>query len=372
MNAECRAWLEIDLSAVTWNLRAMARRVAPCRLLAVVKGDAYGMGARSVSSAAVESGVVEQLGVAGLEEALELVDLPLPKHIISAVLPAEIPEAVRHGFVLPVDDLSTAEAISREAVRQNTAAVCELKIDTGMGRLGIPLHRARKEAVAIGLLPNLKITGLFSHLACAGTRHDTFTGGQISALKVLAADLASSGLKLPNLHCAASDAIFNYPESWEPPFTMVRPGTAVYGACFSSDADLPLRPAVSFKSRLIAVRELPAGHTVGYSRLWRLQRPSRLGVVSAGYCDGVKISLSNRGYVLIGGRFCPIVGRVSMDYTTVLLDSVPEARVGDEVVFIGRQGDASLTVEDLARINGTVTQEILCSFSPRVKRVYVG
>ena len=371
MDTDCRAWLEIDLDAIIANLRMIARRCAPCKLLAVVKGDAYGMGARRVAAAAVESGVVAVLGVATLEEARELADNPLPKQIISAILPTEIPGAVSDGFIIPVEDVATARLVSAEAVRQNLTALCELKLDTGMGRLGILAERAEKEISEIVKLPNLRIAGMFTHLACAGNLNDPFTYGQIDAIAKLAAALSAAGVKIPELHCAASDAIVNYPESYSSPFTMVRPGTAIYGSCFSAAADLPLVPAVAFKSRLIAVRELPAGHSVGYSRLCRLSRPSRIGVVAAGYCDGVKIPLTNRGYVLMRGRFCPIAGRVSMDYTSVSLDDCPEAQVGDEVVFIGESGDARITVEDWARLNGTVTQEILCSFAPRVKRCYL-
>ena len=372
MDAGCRAWLEIDLKAVVGNLRAVAERVAPCGLLAVLKGDAYGLGARAVASAAAESGVVARLGIATLEEAIELEDVPLPKQIISAVLPAEIPEAVRRGFILPVSDFETAGLISVEAERQHTAAECELKIDTGMGRLGIPVEQSVGSFTAIGELPGLNIVGMFSHLACAGIPGDAFTKGQITGLARLSAALREAGMAVPNLHCAATDAIINHRESYSPPFTMVRPGTSIYGSSFSYSPEFRLQPAVTFKGRLIAIRDLPAGHSVGYSRLCRLKRGGRIGIVSAGYCDGVKIPLTNRGYVLLGGRLCPIAGRVSMDYTTVMLDGVPEARVGDEAVFIGAQGDARITVEECARINGTTTQDILCSFAPRVKRIYLG
>ena len=371
MDTDCRAWLEIDLDAIVANLRMIARRCAPCKLLAVVKGDAYGMGARRVAAAAAESGAVAVLGVASLDEARDLVGNPLPKQIISAILPAEIPGAVRDGFILPVEDIATARLISAEAVRQGRPALCELKLDTGMGRLGILAEQALAEISEIAKLPGLRIAGMFTHLACAGNLNDPFTVGQIDVIKALSAKLSAAGVQLPELHCAASDAIVNYPESFRSPFTMVRPGTAIYGSCFSASPELPLVPAVSFKSRLIAVRELPAGHSVGYSRLCRLKRRSRLGVVAAGYCDGVKIPLTNRGYVLMHGTYCPVAGRVSMDYTTVSLDDCPSARVGDEVVFIGAQGDARITVEDWARLNGTVTQEILCSFAPRVRRCYV-
>ena len=371
MDTGCRAWLEIDLDAIIANLRMIAERCAPCKLIAVVKADAYGMGARQVAAAAVESGVVSALGVATLEEARELADNPLPKKIMSAVLPAEIPGAVSDGFILPVEDIATARLISAEAVRQQRSAFCELKLDTGMGRLGILAERAAAEIAEIAKLPGLRIVGMFTHLACAGNLNDSFTCGQIGAIKELAAKLAASGVDIPELHCAASDAIVNYPESFSSPFTMVRPGIIIYGSCFSSSPDLPLVPAVSFKSRLIAVRELPAGHSVGYSRLCRLPRPSRIGVVAAGYCDGVKIPLTNRGYVLMNGRYCPVAGRVSMDYTSVFLDDCPEARVGDEVVLIGTQGDARITVEDWARLCDGVTHDILCSFAHRVKRCYL-
>lgn len=372
MNSFPRSWLEIDLRAVIANMRALAALASPCGLLAVVKGNAYGMGVRHISQAALESGAVARLGVASLEEALEIADIDLPKQILSAVFPEEIAEAVRHGFILPIESFSTAAAISAEAARLGLAAHCEIKIDTGMGRLGIPLAEALRIVPEIVKLPNLRITGMFTHCACAGTPGDEFTYGQIDGLRQLAASLRKLGIAFADLHCAASEAIMNYPESHQAPFTLVRPGTSIYGCCFSRNPELKLVPAVSLKGRVIAIRELPAGHSVGYSRLCRLQRPSRLAVLSAGYCDGVKIPLSNRGYALVGGKFCPIAGRVSMDYTTVLLNDDPGVRVGDEAVFIGSQGDARITVEDCARIVGTTTQDILCSLAPRVKREYLG
>lgn len=372
MNADCRSWIEIDLDAVIANLRAMAAMVSPCALLAIVKGNAYGMGAREVAAAAQRSGIVRRLGVASLQEALELEDIALDKQIISSILPAEIPEAVRRGFIMPLGDLDTASLISAEAERQHKVARCEFKVDTGMGRLGIPLHKAYDTIRKIVALPGLKISGMFTHCACAGTPGNEFTSGQLTGLKQLAAKLSDDGIGMANLHCAASDAIINYSESYAPPFNMVRPGVAIYGACFSHAPDFRLTPVVSFKGRLIAIRQLPAGHTVGYSRLYRLRQETCIGVISAGYCDGVKIPLTNRGYVILGGRLRPIVGRVSMDYTTVLLDDPSDLRIGDEAVFIGEQGKSRITVEDYAVASGTVPQDILCSLGRRAKRVYLG
>ena len=173
-------------------------------------------------------------------------------------------------------------------------------------------------------------------------------------------------------HMAASDAINNFPASTLAPFNMVRTGINLYGYCDNEVAHtMDLQGVVELKTRLAAVRKLPAEATIGYGRTYKLRKNTIVGTIAAGYADGLPLALSNRGYVLINGKFCPILGRLSMDYTTVLLDEVPEAKCGDEVVCIGTQGENSILLEEWAQLKGTHAYELLCSFGSRVKRIYV-
>ena len=179
-------------------------------------------------------------------------------------------------------------------------------------------------------------------------------------------------MTFPFVHIAASDALNNFPESTRPPFTLCRCGINMYGYCDPEvRPSMHLVPVVELKTRLAAVRILPAGASIGYGRMHRLRQDTRVGTIAAGYADGLPLALSNRGYVLVNGRLCPVLGRISMDYTTISLENVPEAQPGDEVVCVGTQGDQTITLEEWAQLKGTHAYELLCSIGSRVGRSYL-
>ena len=359
MNAirSARAQLLVDCAALKANVRALAAMAPGCRVLCVVKADAYGVGAKIVVPALLEAGV-RIFGVATLDEAEELRGYGAEVRLLSAVLPGEIPDAVAGGFTLPVIDLPTARLIDAESARQKRRSTVQLAVDSGMGRVGIPLKAARAAARDILALPNLQVTGLYSHFPKAEPG-DRGSLEQIAAVGALAKEL-----KLPECHIAASEGVLFFPEAVREPFNLVRLGLAMYGVM-----PVPgLKGVVKFTSCLAAVRECPAGGTVSYGRLHTLARPTRVGTVAAGYADGVPLALTNKGFFRVRGQLCPILGRVTMDYTMIDLSGVPGACVGDEVeLFTAGSGDA-LDPVSWACFKRTHLWDVLCSISPRVLR----
>ena len=372
MSQESRVNLEVNLNTLAENFMEIRRRVAPCRLMAVLKANAYGLGVLPVAEVVKSAGACA-FGVAEINKALELAPLGLPVQILGNLLPDEIAPAVEHGIVCPLNDLEMARKISAEAVHQNRRVRCAVTVDSGMGRLGMPAENAAEQILAMRGLPNLEIQGIYSHFSSAFWRYDDYSLGQLAAFKVLLAQLAREGMTFPDIHMAASDALNNFPESTHAPFTMARCGINMYGY-YDNEVrqSMRLSPVVELKTRLAAVRVLAAGSCIGYGRMHRLARPTRVGTIAAGYADGLPLALSNRGYVLVNGELCPVLGRISMDYTTISLENAPEAKPGDEVVCIGRQGDRFIPFEEWAQLKGTHVYDLLCSIGMRVHRRYLG
>ena len=372
MSQESRVNLEVNLNTLADNFMEIRRRVAPCRLMAVLKANAYGLGVLPVAEV-VKSAGAYAFGVAEINEALELAPLGLPVQILGNLLPDEIAPAVEYGIVCPLNDLEMARMISAEAVRQNRRVRCAVTVDSGMGRLGMPAENAAEQILAMRTLPNLDIQGIYSHFSSAFWRYDDYSLGQLAAFKVLLSQLAREGMTFSDIHMAASDALNNFPESTHAPFTVARCGINMYGY-YDNEVrqSMRLSPVVELKTRLAAVRILAAGSCIGYGRMHRLARPTRVGTIAAGYADGLPLALSNRGYVLVNGELCPVLGRISMDYTTISLENAPEAKPGDEVVCIGRQKDRFIPFEEWAQLKGTHVYDLLCSIGMRVRRRYLG
>jgi alanine racemase len=367
-----RVWVDIDLNTLRDNYISIAGTVAPAQVLAVLKADAYGLGCLPIARALASAGVA-CFGVAEPNEAFRLAEVGLPVQILGAVLPDEIPELVGRRIVLPLTDLASARRIAQEALRQGIVARGHLKIDSGMGRLGIPMDGAIETIRAIRQLPGLSCEGIYTHFPSAYRGGDDLTLRQIAGMVKLIHQLELEGITFACRHVANSDAINNYPQTAHPPFNWVRTGINLHGS-FDTEGDrrLHLRSILTLKTRLMSNRLLPEGSTIGYGSTCRLPRAMPVGTISAGYADGLPLALSNRGHVLIHGCACPIIGRLSMDYTTVSLEHVPGAAPGDEVICLGGDGAQAITVESWARLKGTHPYEIICSFGNRVKRCYTG
>ena len=373
MGLKRRVSVEIDLAALARNYRRIVARAKPAKVLCVLKANAYGLGVAPFAKALADAGCT-MFGVAEPFEALELKKLGLKAdvQILSSVLPDEISEMVRAGVILPVTDVESAKLISKAAERLRVKARVHVKIDSGMGRLGILADRALPAIEEIVRLPGLDVEGIFSHCPVAYDPKNPYTKRQIAKFKRLVADAAKCGIKFRKVHIAASDAINNFPEAMKPPFNVVRTGINLHGSFDPNGRRaLKVEPVLTLKTRVAQVRDLPAGTTLGYGRTWCLAAPSRIATISAGYADGLPLALTNRGFVFIGGKRCPIVGRISMDYTTVDVTDVPGVKAGDEVICFGRCGHDSITPDDWAAVKGTHAYDIICSLGDRVERIAI-
>ena len=383
---ERRVVVEIDLKALVRNYRKIAAHVKPAKVLCVLKANAYGLGVADYAKALASAGCT-MFGVAEPYEALELLRVLAPARssvnsrkagaaevqMLSSVLPDEVEPMVKAGVILPVIDVATAKLISAAAVKAKVVAKVHFKLDTGMGRLGILAKDALQVMREVKKLPNLDCEGVFSHFPMAYDPKDPFTKRQIKIFESIVAEAEKEGFKFKKVHISASDGINNFPETAKKPFTVVRTGINLHGSFdpYGRKA-LKVEPVLSLKTRVAQVRELPAGTTLGYGRTWCLNAPTKVATISAGYADGLPLALTNRGFVFIGGKRCKIIGRISMDYTTVDVSGVPNVKPGDEVVCFGKCGKDSITPDDWAALKGTHAYDIICSLGNRVQRIAIG
>ena len=351
------------------NYRALRALTGPdCRFLGVVKANAYGHGAVPVARKLEELGA-DYLAVACLDEAEELrrSGISAPILILGVTPPALGEELLRWDVTQSVGDLETAEALSAIAVRAGKRLKVHVKVDTGMSRLGFFHEGAGDQILRLCRLPGLEAEGIFTHFADADG-DEAFTMLQFQRFTALLDELSAAGISFQIRHCAASAAVLNYPCTH---LDMVRPGIALYGhypdpACQGLDGP-GLLPVMTLKTRVAAVRELPAGSSVSYGCTYTAQTDQRVAVLSVGYADGFSRLLSGRARVVIGGVSCPVLGRVCMDMCMVGVDQVPQVKPGDEVTLYGE----GCPVEEDAGLAGTISYELLCAVSPRVPRIYL-
>ena len=378
MKLKRRVWVEVDLGKLKSNYTKIAAAVKPANVLCVMKANAYGLGVRPYATALASAGCTA-FGVAEPFEALELLEAlretpasrPPSVQILSSILPDEIAPMVKAGVILPIINLATAKLMDDAAKQLKTVAKVHFKLDTGMGRLGILAAEAPRVIRQVKRLKHLDCAGIFSHCPMAYDPANEFTNDQIDLFKTILKDLAKDGITFKTIHIAASDAINNFPRAAKAPFNQVRTGINLHGSFDPNGRRaLNVESVLTLKTRVAQVRELPAGTTLGYGRTWCLAKKTRVATISAGYADGLPLALTNRGHVLIQGRPCPVIGRISMDYTTVDVTHAPNVRPGDEVVCLGGTGKYAITPDDWGALKGTHAYEIICSFGNRVERVY--
>jgi alanine racemase len=362
-------WVEVNLDLLQHNLELIRGTLERQRILLVVKADAYGHGAVEVSRAALTAGV-EMLGVATLHEGIELrrAGIGAPILILSPCLGSEAGEVIEHGLGCTVNRRDFIRDLARAARRAGTVAAVHLEVDTGMGRSGVTPSEAVPLARQAAAESGLRLEGLFTHFPDADGPNLEFSRQQIDRFREVRATIESEGVEIPLVHAANSAALARIAGA---KFDLVRPGLLAYGLRpRGAPESLAVRPVLSFRSRLLQVRDLPAGHPISYGRTYVTPQPMRVGVVAVGYGHGLSRELSNRGEMLVRGRRVPVLGRVTMDMTMVDLERVPEAEPEDEVVVFGEQGDAAISIEEVAGISGTIPYEIMCSIGKRVPRVY--
>ena len=366
-------WVEIDLEAVAENVSAALEIVGPqVALCAVLKADGYGHGAVGVARTALNNGAA-MLAVACLAEAVTLrrAGIDAPILVLGYTPPWQARDTLRHDVTATVFDLDGGHAFSQAAADLNRLATLHVKVDTGMGRLGLLPAQTSSFVGQLAALPGVQVAGIFSHFSVADSTdpsHQAHTDSQLAAFEAVLAQLRAEGLCPPLVHMANSAATLVRPASY---FDMVRLGIALYGLQPSLDVPLPpqFRPALRWKTQVAQVKTLPAGAPVSYGNTWRSQRETRLAVIPVGYADGFRRGPEHWGFVLLRGQRVPIVGRVTMDQTMVDVSDIPGVRQGDEVVLIGRQGDLEITADQVAKRLGTISYEIVSQILARVPRV---
>src|SRR5580658_3723429 len=380
-------WAEISLKAILHNLRVIRRQVGANRkVLAVVKSNAYGLGAVPISKALQKAGS-EWFGVTCANEGLELRDAGIRKPILvlTGFWPGEEKRLIQNHLtptVPRVDDLRylerAAKSLHTKSSRKSSSPVrFHLKINTGMNRLGISADEIQAFAAALADSPHLQLEGTYTHFASAEDFTAEQTNQQEQLFRDCLARLGALGISPGIVHMANSGAICARPSTW---VDMVRPGAILYGYHQSFDPPqkreevkgaMPLAPCLSLRARIISLREVPAGQAVGYAARFVTERPSKIGVINAGYADGVVRVRTNRGCALVRGLRVPLVGTISMDLTMLDVTDVPGVALGDVVTIYGNGGEASIEVSDVAREIGTVTSDLLCALGRRVPKFYL-
>jgi len=373
MRPDRPTWVEIDLSAIANNTRQIQSLIGPnVRILASLKADAYGHGALKVARTVLQNGA-SMLGVATLSESVPLREagIHVPILVFGYVPHWQMREAVRLQLTLTLYSIEAAQALSRAAQALNQAVKVHVKVDTGMGRLGIRAEHITEIVELlheINSLPRLELEGIFTHFAMADTQDLTHARMQLSRFLHVLQRIDEKHMRPSLVHAASSAAIFSLPEAH---FDMVRPGIALYGLDPSSEVPLPaeFRPALSFKTQVAQVKDVPEGECISYGCTYTTDRPTRIAILPVGYADGFRRAPTNWGYVLVHEQEAPLLGRVCMDQCIIDITHIPLVRVGDEVVLIGRQGRASLTAEQVAQRLGTINYEVVSEILARVPRV---
>ncbi len=364
-------YAEIDLAAIRHNIGQIRAAVGPAvKLIAVVKANAYGHGAVKVSRAALEAGA-DCLAVAIPEEGAELrgAGLAVPIFILGLTPPEQARLVVDYHLTAAVATMDCIKALSHAARDAGRRCRVMLKTDTGMGRIGVAPVEIEEYRQYIQASPGVELVGIFTHLASADAADKAYAEKQLAVFRA-AVDRLAAKTSLTYISAANSAATVDLPQGF---FNTVRPGIIIYGLPPSHEmhGSFDLRPAMQFKTRIAYIKEVNAGTSVSYGCTFTTERPTFLATLPVGYADGYSRHLSNKATVLIGGKRCPVVGRVCMDQTVVDLGPESDAAIGDEVVLVGRQGKEEITLTELADLAGTINYELACAVSPRVPRIYI-
>jgi alanine racemase len=389
-------WAEVSLGALTRNLRAIRRYVnapgapavpgaspqkksPPRKVLAVVKGDAYGHGAAPVARALERAGA-DWFGVTCAAEGADLREAGVRKPILvmTGFWTGEEKSLLDHKLTPAVTGLETLRWLERAAARRRRGPVgFHLKVDSGMNRLGVLPEEIPAFARALADSPHVRLEGVFTHFASSDVLTSSQTESQTARFSIALENLRALAIPAGLVHMANSAAVGARPDTWA---AMVRPGALLYGyhqfydppeRRAEMEAKLPLRPALSLRARIVLVRDVAAGASVGYNARWTASRPSRIAVISAGYADGLLRALTNRGRALVHGKFAPLVGTISMDLATADVTAIDGVKPGDIATLYGADGPASQWVSEVAATLGTVSSDLLCAIGKRVPRFYI-
>jgi alanine racemase len=365
--------LEINLDAIAHNVKKIRQIVGKnTQIIAVVKANAYGHGAIEVSETLLENGVT-MLGVGVIEEGIVLREAGIKAPILICGLTTneQLESLVMYNLTATVCDLRAVKILSRIASEKNKKARIHVKIDTGMGRLGIPSEDTLNFVKKISLMENIEIEGIFTHFAATNEEDGNYTRKQFEKYKKALLELERGGINIPLKHVANSTAILN---SYRFHLNAVRPGVIVYGLFPSPRTKqiVQLRPAAEFKTKIIFLKEVPAGKSIGYGRTYTTTKPTRIATLPVGYADGYSWLLSNKGEVLVRGERAPIIGRICMDLCMIDVTHIGGVQTGDEIVLWGKQGSEMISAEEVAQKIGSIVYEVICMVDKeRVPKVFI-
>jgi alanine racemase len=366
-----RSWVEVDLDNFTKNWNEMKRLVGPdVRILQVVKADAYGHGAIEISNVALKNGAA-LLGIANADEGVQLCvsGITTPILILSPSTGSEIDEIIKYSLIPSVSDINFARELQKKSKKADIRTPIHIEVDTGMGRGGTIHHEAFKMIEEVLGFPNIVVDGIFTHLSSSETM-DAYNTMQWKLFKELLDKLEKHQIRIPVKHMANSGAILNFPLFH---LDMVRPGLMSYGIYPGPETKgkADLAPVMSFKTRVVLIKEFPKGYSIGYGRSYITGKPTKIATIPVGYGDGYGRILSNQSEALVGGTRAPIVGNISMDMCTIDVSHIDNCRIGDEVVLMGGQGHEYISADEIAGKVQTISYEILCALGKRAPRVFL-
>ncbi|MDP8290454.1 MAG: alanine racemase [Candidatus Susulua stagnicola] len=361
-------WIEVDLRALRHNLRAVKKYLGRgVRIVATIKQSAYGHGLLSVARELGRQGV-DYFGVGSVEEAIALREDGFDGSllVLSAVLNEFVDHFIRYNITPTVVDLSFARKLDKAARRVNRIIPIHVKIDTGMGRLGVYYNKAHDFIKKLYNLKNLSFEGIYTHFPVADS-DKKFTNNQISIFNNFIKQLARERITFKFCHCANSIGIIKYPNVH---FNMARPGLVLYGIESAKGLNLKLKPVLSLKSKVIFIKKINKGRSISYGRSYIAKGTRNIATVAVGYADGYPWALSNKSRVIIKDNFFNLAGRVCMDHVMIDLGKRNDIKVGDEVVLVGRRKRKKIDIEELAKIAGTISYEIVSCLSLKIPRIY--
>lgn len=355
---------QVDLVKLSHNLARVRAAVKPgVKLLALVKANAYGHGAVPVSRFLEENQLCEFLGVASVEEGMQLrqAGVKTPILVLGSIYPFEAFEyAIQNGLAVTIASLEAAQAVCKIAEKMGKKAFCHVKQDTGMGRIGTRRGKVMEVLEMLAHHPQVVLDGLYTHLSSVDT-DAAFTEEQIGYYRDTLTNVQLRGIFINNCHVAASAAIHARPDAH---YDMVRPGHSIYGL------ESGYEPVLSLKTKVVYVKDVPAGASISYGRSFIAPNPMKVATLPIGYGDGYLRGLSNKAEVLIKGQRCRVLGNVTMDMMMVDITRVAPVPVGEEVVVVGKQGSQEITWGELARLAGTIDYELCTLLAARVPRIY--
>lgn len=358
----------IDLGAISHNVAAIRKKIGSQRgLMAVVKADGYGHGAVEVSRTALRNGA-DSLAVALPEEGQHLREagIEAPILVLGLIQPEEAWKVVDSRLDQTVSSIALLEALDREAGSASTQVNVHIKVETGLGRIGVEPHEVVLFLRRARSYRNLKVAGLFSHFSAADERDKTFSQHQLQLFEQTIREIRHAGIELPQRHMANSAATLDLPESY---YDLVRPGLIIYGLYPSTEVShsIEVKPAMTLKTKVCYLKTVPQGTPISYGRTFVTQKQTRVATLPLGYGDGYKRALANKGEVLIKGRRAPVIGRICMDMCMIDVSDVPDVQAGDEAIVFGQEP----TADELAAKIGTINYEVVTTVGKRVPRVYV-